>query len=332
MVAVSVIVPVYNTSQFLEKCLNSILCQSLINIEIIVVNDGSTDNSLDIILSYKDDRIIVINKDNGGLSSARNAGLNNASGEFILHVDSDDWIEANYCRDTYGFAIKNGLDMVLTNLNLVWNNNKNRTLKAIDDEIDNKIFSGDEYLGYWIKNKTLSNCCNRLIKRSLYEDNGISHPESVALGEDLVTTPRLSYLSKSIGFINKSYYNYLQNSESIMNTGTVKRVYEMINVFNILDDFFQSHNVELNTEFLKAYYYSVLISRNYDIYDPYYKKAIDEFINVILSEKLIINKSVHGVKFFLLRTLFKLSRSLEVIVFVRFINCTLIKIKNYDKR
>lgn len=331
MPLVSVIVPVYNTSKHLKKCIDSILRQSLVDIEVIIVNDGSTDNSLEILSSYLDDRIILVNKKNGGLSSARNAGIRIAKSEFLIHVDSDDWIDPDYCHDTYYFAINNGLDMVLTNLNMVFRNDKNKIIKGLDRDLMEGHISGVEYLECWAQRKVISNCCNRLIRTSLYNNN-ITHPEGVALGEDLVTTPRLAYYSQKIGFINKSYYNYLQNPKSIMNSGTVKRVYEMINVFDILDDFFRTHNVKLNTEFLKAYYYSVLISRDYDIYDPYYTRAINEFINVIVSEKLIFNRSSHGVKFFILKALFKFNRSLQMVRLVRFVNFTLIKIKHHGVR
>ncbi|MCG9533285.1 glycosyltransferase family 2 protein, partial [Providencia rettgeri] len=123
MPLVSVIIPVYNTEIYLMKCINSIINQTLKDIEIIIVNDGSTDNSLAIIHSFSDDRITVINKINGGLSSARNMGIAQAKGEYILHVDSDDWIDENYCLDTVTFAKKHNVDIVLTNLKLLWNDN-----------------------------------------------------------------------------------------------------------------------------------------------------------------------------------------------------------------
>ena len=90
---VSVIVPIYNVENYLKKCIDSILCQTYSNLEIILVNDGSTDNSLEICNSYKDDRIIILNKENGGLSSARNSGLEVMTGEYIFFLDSDDWMK-----------------------------------------------------------------------------------------------------------------------------------------------------------------------------------------------------------------------------------------------
>ena len=100
-IKISVMVPIYNTSQYLEKCLKSIISQSLKEIEIICVNDGSTDNSLEILEEFakEDKRIIIVNKKNGGLTSARNAALKIARGKYCLNIDSDDWIEQEYFKD-----------------------------------------------------------------------------------------------------------------------------------------------------------------------------------------------------------------------------------------
>ena len=98
MKLVSVVIPVYNVEKYVEKCLDSVINQTYQNLEIIIVNDGSTDNSLSVCQKKKlsDSRIKLINKENGGLSSARNAGIECAQGEFICFIDSDDWIELDY--------------------------------------------------------------------------------------------------------------------------------------------------------------------------------------------------------------------------------------------
>ena len=95
---ISVIVPVYNVEEYLEECLNSILVQTYTNLEILIVNDGSTDNSLEILqeFSQRDSRITIFTKENGGLSSARNLAIDEAKGEYFTFIDSDDYIEENY--------------------------------------------------------------------------------------------------------------------------------------------------------------------------------------------------------------------------------------------
>ena len=97
MVKVSVVIPIYNVEEYIEECLCSVLNQTLKDIEIVCVNDGTKDNSMSIVEKYKgqDDRIVIVNKENGGLSSARNAGIEQAEGEYIYFLDSDDFIAEN---------------------------------------------------------------------------------------------------------------------------------------------------------------------------------------------------------------------------------------------
>ena len=112
MSKVSIIIPVYNVEKYLDKCLKSVLNQTYKNIEIIVINDGSTDNSLKICKKYKDKRIVLIDKENGGVSSARNKGLELASGKYITFVDSDDWLELDAIENMVSFIEKENVDFV----------------------------------------------------------------------------------------------------------------------------------------------------------------------------------------------------------------------------
>ena len=111
----SIIVPIYNISSFIDQCVESLVNQTCKNLEIILVNDGSKDNSLEIIKKWerKDSRIVVVNKTNGGLSSARNEGLKSATGDYILYVDGDDWIDVGALAEADRFITKYGLvDMI----------------------------------------------------------------------------------------------------------------------------------------------------------------------------------------------------------------------------
>ncbi|HGJ5858845.1 MAG TPA: glycosyltransferase family 2 protein [Arsenophonus nasoniae] len=331
MPLVSVIIPVYNTEKYLKKCINSVLSQSLKDIEIIIVNDGSTDNSLSIINQFTDDRIILINKANGGLSSARNCGIQKSCGEYILHVDSDDWIEPDYCLDTYNFVKKNNVDMVIIDLNILWHGFEKKR-KAIEGDIEKNIITHLEYLALWSENKVAPTCVNRLIKASLYKDNNIYHPVNISLGEDLATTIRLASFAKNIGIINKSYYNYIQNTESIMNLGTIKKIYDLIYVFSILDDFFQKNNIEVNTNYLKVYHYSILISKKYDINDPFYTKAIEEYIDLMKNKNIIFPKNIQGVRFTLIKILLKMNSSKNMLNLIRIINIFFISLKIFFQK
>ena len=114
---ISVIVPVYNVEEYLEECLNSILVQTYTNLEILIVNDGSTDNSLEILqeFSQRDSRITIFTKENGGLSSARNLAIDEAKGEYFTFIDSDDYIEENYIEYLMKSLIDNEADISIVN-------------------------------------------------------------------------------------------------------------------------------------------------------------------------------------------------------------------------
>ena len=103
MSKISIIIPMYNAKEYIARCLESVINQSFNNIEIIIVNDGSTDKSLEICRKYAevDERIVILNKENNGVSVARNQGMNVATGEYIMFVDSDDWIDESMCQDLY---------------------------------------------------------------------------------------------------------------------------------------------------------------------------------------------------------------------------------------
>ena len=132
---ISIIVPVYNVAAFLPKCLDSILGQTYPNLEIVCVNDGSLDNSPEVLNRYaeKDSRIYVIDKENGGVSAARNAGLSEASGEYVMFVDADDWIDAETCQTAVAAMTEHQADVVLWSY--VSENRGNQSFK--------KLFSGD---------------------------------------------------------------------------------------------------------------------------------------------------------------------------------------------
>ena len=162
---ISIVVPVYNTSKFLDKCIKSILNQTYKNLEIIIVNDGSTDDSLNKIKEYEkiDERIIIIDKKNGGLSSARNIGIKNSSGEYILNVDSDDWIEKDTCELLLKVALKTNADIVIGNIILEFKNKKSK--KWIDLEEDGE-YQNIEYLNAFFSKNGKGSICNKLIKKS----------------------------------------------------------------------------------------------------------------------------------------------------------------------
>ncbi|WP_202117298.1 glycosyltransferase family 2 protein [Clostridium chromiireducens] len=253
---VSVIVPVYKTENYLEKCIHSIVNQNLDNIEIIIVNDGSPDNSENIIhkFSSKYSNIIYIKKENGGLSSARNMGLKYAKGEFIGFVDSDDYIDINMYSKMFNKAVKDNSDIVICDMKY--------DLKGKD--ISNNKF---EDFGILDRNETLlrylnhtyfrSHAQNKIYKKELF--NEVNFPEG-KLFEDMATFYKLLHRSNRVSFINEKLYYYNQgNEESI-----TKKKFNLKNldlIYNSADmiDFFKENNYksEIINGSIELYFFSV---------------------------------------------------------------------------
>ena len=165
-IKISVIIPVYNTEKFLEKCLNSVLNQTLKEIEIIVVNDGSRDNSLEIIKKFKkeDNRIVLLNEQNGGSSFARNKGLETAKGKYFYFIDSDDYLEENTMfEELYNKCENDNLDIVVFDYYNDFGNRKEyvKNIEISEDVLINK----EEYVKDLIRARWGISICGKLIKK-----------------------------------------------------------------------------------------------------------------------------------------------------------------------
>lgn len=222
MIKVSVIVPVYNVEEYLEKCLESLVDQTLKDIEIIVVNDGSPDNSQEIIDRYskKYKNIKSYKKENGGLSDARNYGLKKASGKYISFVDSDDYIAPNMLENMYNHAIKNKLDIVVCD-----------TINVYPDK-EQYLISNYQYSENNVKNYLISPpmACIRLYNHILFDS--ISFKKGIYY-EDLELTPKLVNQTTKIGFVNEGLYYYLQRTGSIMKQQVWND--KLLDIFKVLD-------------------------------------------------------------------------------------------------
>ena len=244
-IKISIIIPVYNTSKYLEKCITSISNQSLREIEIICVNDGSTDDSLEILekIAQEDERIIVIDKRNEGPSKARNEALKIAKGKYCLNIDSDDWIEQGYLKDIYDRAEKDNLDITICDaiFDFVKDKKRNYTLKDLNIE-DGDIISSDEYVTLFLKNNFYGYTWNKLIKREIYILNNILYPENIFYREDVEVLLRLAYFSKKIGKLNRAYYHYVQWENNVVNKVNEKKFYDLVNSFSSLEKFYINHH------------------------------------------------------------------------------------------
>lgn len=215
--SISIIVPVYNVEQYLDECISSLLNQTYTSIEIILVDDGSKDSSGDICDKYvlQDARVRVIHKVNGGLSDARNAGLGVATGDYIMFVDSDDYITADAAERFVDVINQQGL------VDVVVANGKNEPGELMRGEfapdIINSIISGEEYLKLSLNTGDfLVGAQFSLYKRQFLSDNNLLFEYGI-LHEDVRFTSVVFCLAKTVSFLSGYFYHYRNNPTSIMN-------------------------------------------------------------------------------------------------------------------
>lgn len=238
---VSILVPIFNVSSFIERCAVSLFEQTFEDIEYIFVNDCTPDNSIEVLNNViqrypnRQAQIRIINHENNkGLAGARNTGIANANGDFILHIDSDDYVEPNMVELLYSKAIAENSDIVVCDFIMEWDNT-NRVVEQIWDKnpkiFINKILSVQAVPSVW----------NKLFKKKLYIENNISTIEGINLGEDLITTPKLLYYSKNVSKVEIPLYHYLQtNSNSYTKNYTEKNINNVEDVLKELTSFFKN--------------------------------------------------------------------------------------------
>ncbi len=209
---ISVIVPIYNVEKYLDRCIKSIVNQTYQNLEIILVDDGSTDNSGKICDEYvkKDDRIKVIHKENGGLSDARNVGIENATGRLIGFVDSDDYIDKDMFELLNTDLTKYDADIAICN---VKKENENAELLEECGLEEIRVFNKKEALKLLIKDLIKSYAWNKLYKIELFAK--VRFPVGKTM-EDVATTYKIFEKAEKIVFEGNTYYHYINRNESIL--------------------------------------------------------------------------------------------------------------------
>lgn len=240
---ISVIVPVYNVEAYLDRCINSILHQTFYEFELILVDDGSTDNSGVMCdeLAKKDSRIIVLHKVNGGLSDARNKGIEVASGEYITFIDSDDWISKDYLSKLYDNLLKYDADISCCNFH--------KTKCYIEKAVvkNRKIFTliAEDKYRYFLENETVS-ATAKLFKKNIFEN--IEFPKG-KLYEDVATIFSVFIKSKKIVFDNAEMYFYFQNSNSITKRKFSIKTLDFLDAWQSVND--QISRLKISSELKK---------------------------------------------------------------------------------
>ncbi len=237
---VSVIIPVYNVEKYLDDCLKSILNQKYDNLEIIIVDDGSTDKSGDIAKRYASSNksIKIVHQKNGGLSSARNTGIKHAHGEWVVFVDSDDYVDEHYVARLIEKANKSQADVVTCSFTPF--SDDGSLLKKIPVWPE-KIMSGYEAIDDMTAHRQPAYICLSIFRLALFKENNIVFPEGQEY-EDIITRIKLLYFAKKVAFLNDRLYYYRIRKDSITGKSfSEKRYADIIKSLNDVKTFLDTN-------------------------------------------------------------------------------------------
>lgn len=219
---VSVIIPAYNVEKYISECLDSIILQTYKNIEIIVVNDGSKDNTLNIIQDYskKDKRIIILEKQNTGVSDSRNCGLDRAKGDYVVFVDGDDFLANDYISYMLSLIGENDKDFAFS-LNCYTKRNEKQEKTLI-----NKSLTSEEATAILLSPRVMVGCWNKIYKREFLNRNNIRFVPKLRYGEGLQFITHVTLFTNKIVCGNKKVYYYRRNNaESVCTRFNIENVY-----------------------------------------------------------------------------------------------------------
>lgn len=268
----SVIVPVYNTSKYLEKSLDSIIDASIDNMEILIINDGSTDNSEEIILKYQKlypELIRYIKQENHGLGNVRNVGLKEAKGKYLAAIDSDDTININFFSDAVEYLNKD-IDVVMYDWLTVTDNSEYET-SALDYVYRNL----NKYKGL-LYTTIMPSTCNKIIKKKLFDKLKLTYNEDKY--EDLSANPFIMLKAETIKYINKPYYEYYIRSNSIMRARPGNSMMDVIKLVDVrLKKYKEIVNVDINEFKFNTYTWRIeeyIINPLYDLDEKEMSKSI----------------------------------------------------------
>lgn len=275
-IKVSIVVPAYNVENYIEDCLKSLISQTLKEIEIIVVNDGSTDKTPEIITKYADldSRIKVINQENQGISITRNNGIDSAKGEYIGFVDSDDWVDENYFEELYNTAKKFDADLSVASILKHKPNYNKYSLQYKKQTCAEK--TQDKIKICQDKKKRFFYVWHKLGKADLIRKNNIKFPAG-RIYEDVHFSMKVVHFANKIVSVTNTNYHYLQRENSIINTKkkTEKHRNDQVLAYKELQKFAYENKIKLPDRL--NYYQSIWVNPLIKAYIGEYKKTYKLF-------------------------------------------------------
>lgn len=283
VLSISVIIPAYNAEKYIKRCIESVQNQTMKQIEIIVVNDGSKDSTLKIVqeLAENDLRIKVINQENLGVSQARNKGILYSKFKYIALLDSDDWVESDAYEKMYKLAEKNNLDMVLSDYYLDNDCGNISLVKGIELKSEDISMTGSEYLKLFLERKEMPAVWNKLYKKELYTSNDIYYNENLSYGEDVLILFKLILKAKRIGKVNKAFVHYISNINSVTNSKISLKYDNLFITFSEIEKYLKiEKKYEEWKDKVKSY--ETLFLSGFLLEKPYFKekKYLDNFENI----------------------------------------------------
>lgn len=299
---ISIIIPVYKVEKYLNRCIESIVTQTYDNLQIIIVDDGSPDKCPMICDEWnnRDERIQVIHKANGGLSSARNAGLRIAKGEYVLFVDSDDCIAPDACEKLYTYA--DGVDLVVAEATIYEND---KSVHRVHTNLkENYIYSGAECAideinaGEWF-----AAACYNFYKREFLLENNLFFVEGI-LHEDIEYLPRLFLAAKTVKYLHYEFYEYITRSTSICGTKSKKHLMDLLQTYSSWAKLNETiENPKLRRAYAGALVkYFMATCRDYKIRENVYPEGMDG--RYLVRNALNVKEFIKAICFTLARPLY----------------------------
>ena len=285
----SIIVPVYNVEKYLPKCLDSLVNQTYSDIEIICINDGSPDNSLSILEEYakNDNRIKIINQENQGVSVARNVGIDNATGDYIIFVDADDWIELNAC-EILSTKLSEQPDIICFKYNV---NKKIKNKITKSKNLNYKYTKIDTILEFNSHYKNIINdmgnlmCCGRIYRTEFIKNNKIYYPENITVLEDAIFCIKNFLYNPKVLFFNEYLYNYLINVEnSLTKQNIIKKLQQIEKVHAYIKEIIDTCSLNYLKEYTYNYFLRYLLYMWNDAYFSEHKKYYLDILSYYMNE------------------------------------------------
>lgn len=291
---VSIIIPAYNVEKYIEKCITSILEQTYTNIEVIVVNDGSTDKTRDIIdnISQYDSRVRPLHKKNEGVSAARNSGIEAATGDYVVFVDGDDYIAQDYVEYMIGLIENTGSDFCLSKCCYT----KKDEMQTENEYIEK--LEPEDATSLLLSPNVIVGCWNKIFKRSLIIDNNIRFSTTLFYGEGLTFITTLAQISESVGVGNRKVYYYRRNNENSATTKfDINKIYNGEEALKNIKDKFILDSPKINIMFnlhMSIFYLGALVRMKANKVDKTYYTDYKKWMKFIRENYfgLLLNKEV----------------------------------------